>query len=295
MKIAIIGAGGQLGSDLVKIFKDTEHEIFPLIHADIDVIDFKLSKVILSNIKPDVVINCAAYVRVDDAEDFPEKTFLINTIGARNVAIISKELESILVYISTDYVFDGMKKGPYIEDDMPNPLNVYGNSKLAGEYFVKNTLERYYVIRSSSLFGVVGASGKGGNFIETMIKKARNNEEIKVVDDMIMSPTYTKDLANAIKIMLEKKLPFDTYNITNSGECSWYEFAKKIFEILCINANLCPIKTGEQKAMRPRYSSLSNFKLIKYGIDIEYWNVALINYLVEKGYVTKNIIRCVDI
>lgn len=132
----------------MKVFKDTEHEIFPLTHNEIDVTDFKLSKVILDNIKPSIVINCAAYVRVDDAEDFPERTFAINAIGARNVVLICRELESILVYISTDYVFDGIKTEPYTEDDMSNPLNVYGNSKLAGEYFVKNILERYYVIRS---------------------------------------------------------------------------------------------------------------------------------------------------
>lgn len=118
-----------------------------------------------------------------------------------------------------------------------------------------------------------------------MIKKAKNGEEIKVVDDMIMSPAHTKDLANAIKVILEKKLPFDTYNITNSGECSWYEFAKKIFEILHINANLRPIKTGKQKARRPWYSSLSNHKLEKYGIDIERWNMAPEDYLKEKRYI----------
>lgn len=282
MKIVIIGANGQLGSDLVKIFKDTEHEIFPLTHTDIDITNFKLSKNILDNIRPDIVIDCAAYVRVDDAEDFPEKAFLINAVGARNVANLCKELESILIYISTDYIFDGKKKEPYTEEDIPNPLNVYGNSKLAGEYFVKNILDRYYIIRSSSLFGIAGSSGKGGNFIETMIKKAKNNEEIKVVDDMIMSPTYTKDLANTIKIILERKLPFGIYNVTNNGECSWYEFAKKIFDIINIYANMSPIKTGKQKARRPIYSSLSNSKIEKYGIEIENWGIALNNYLIEK-------------
>lgn len=285
MKIVIIGANGQLGSDLVKIFKDTEHEIFPLSHTDIDITDFKLSKNILDNIKPDIVIDCAAYIRVDDAEDFPEKAFLINAIGTRNVANLCKELESALIYISTDYIFDGTKKEPYTEEDIPNPLNVYGNSKLAGEYFVRNILEKYYIIRSSSLFGIAGSSGKGGNFVETMIKKAKNNEEIRVVDDMIMSPTYTKDLANAIKIILKKKLPFDTYNMTNRGECSWYEFTKTIFEILEIKVNLFPINIGKQKAKRPKYSSLSNSKLQRYGIEIEDWNVALNNYLIEKRYI----------
>lgn len=285
VKIAIIGSSGQLGSDLAKSFDNDEYEIVPLAHGDIDVTNFKLSKETLENIRPDVIINCAAYVRVDDAEDFPEKAFVANAIGARNIAAISRELGSMLVYISTDYVFDGTKGQPYTEEDVPNPLGVYGNSKLAGEYFVKNIVDNYYIIRSSSLFGVAGSSGKGGNFIETMIKKGRNNEEIKVVDDMIISPTYTKDLATTVKKILEKKLPFGIYNVTNNGECSWYEFAKKIFEITDIKANLSPIKTGKQKAKRPIHSSLSNCRLKKYGIDIGDWNVALYNYLVEKRYI----------
>lgn len=285
MKIAIIGSNGQLGSDLVKIFENNRYKVVPLTHDDIDVTNFKLSKDTLENIRPDIIINCAAYVRVDDAEDFPEKVFAINALGARNIAIISKELDSILIYISTDYIFDGTKGQPYTEEDVPNPLNVYGDSKLAGEHFVKNILEKYYIIRSSSLFGTAGSSGKGGNFIETMIKKVRNNEEIKVVDDMIMSPTYTKDLADTIKKILEIKLPFGIYNAINNGECSWYEFTKKIFEEMNIDANLSPIKTGKQKATRPRYSSLSNYKLKKYGIEIEDWNTALNNYLIEKRYI----------
>lgn len=285
MKIAIIGSNGQLGSDIVKIFDNDKHEVIPLTHDDIDVTNFKLSKEILENIKPDVIINCAAYVRVDDAEDFPEKAFTVNALGAGNIAIISKELNSILVYISTDYIFDGTNGQPYTEEDTPNPLNVYGDSKLVGEYFVKNILEKYYIIRSSSLFGIAGSSGKGGNFVESIIKKAKNGEEIKVVDDMIMSPTYTKDLADTIKKILDRKLPFGIYNAINNGECSWYEFTKKIFEEMNIDANLFPIKTGKQKATRPRYSSLSNYKLKKYGIEIEDWNTALNNYLIEKRYI----------
>ena len=284
MKIAIIGANGQLGSDLVNIFKDTDNDIIPLTCADIDITDFRWSKSVLENIKPEIVINCAAYVRVDDAEDIPEKAFDTNTIGTRNIVIICKEIESILVHISTDYIFDGMKKKPYTEEDIPNPLNVYGNSKLAGEYFIKCIVKKHYIIRSSSLFGVVGAGGKGGNFVETMIKKAKSGEEIKVVDNMIMSPTYTKDLAGIIKKIIERKLPYGIYNVTNNGECSWYEFAKTTFEILGIKVNLSPIKNGEQKTMRPIYSSLSNDKLKKYGLEMEEWEKALKNYLIEKGH-----------
>jgi len=286
MKIAIIGANGQLGSDLVRTFKDTGEKIVPFTHADIDVGDLHSSRKVLEKIQPDIVINCAAYVRVDDAEDFPDKAFSVNALGARNIALICKELNAVLVYISTDYVFDGKKKYPYTEDDIPDPLDVYGASKLAGEYFVKNIVENHYIIRSSSLFGIAGASGKGGNFVETMIKKARNNEEIKVVDDMIMSPTYTRDAAEMIRKILEKELPFGTYHVANGGKCSWYEFAGAIFNILRMETNLSPTKTDilRSKARRPMYSPLVSTKLKKSGLEMQNWETALRDYLIEKEY-----------
>lgn len=287
MKIVIIGANGQLGFDLVRVFNDTEHEVVSLTHADIDVTELKSSEEILKTIQPEVIINCAAYVRVDDAEDFPDKAFAVNAIGARNVARISRDLDAILMHISTDYIFDGRKTQPYTEDDVPNPLNVYGNSKLAGEYFVRNNLERYYIIRSSSLFGAAGASGKGGNFVETMIKKARNGEEIRVVNDMVMSPTYTIEAARMIRDILLEKLPFGVYHAANRGYCSWYNFTRAIFKILDIDANLSPTKTNilQSEARRPMFSPLMSVKLKNYGLEMERWDAALKKYLIEKGYV----------
>jgi dTDP-4-dehydrorhamnose reductase len=286
IRIVIIGANGQLGFDLVRALKNTEHEIIPLTHADIDIADFRLSREVLKNIKPEAVLNCAAYVRVDDAEEFAEKAFAVNALGARNMALVCNELNSVLMHVSTDYIFDGKKKQPYTEDDTPNPLNVYGNSKLAGEYFVRNIFEKCYIIRSSSLFGTAGASGKGGNFVETMIKKAQNKEEIKVVDDMIMSPTYTKDAADMIKSILAKKLPFGIYHVSNSGQCSWYEFARAIFDIAGVDASISPAKTAaiKSKARRPMFSPLASTRLKKYGLDMESWKAALRDYLMEKGY-----------
>lgn len=288
MKLAIIGANGQLGSDLMKVFKNSENEIVPLTETDIDVTDFRLSEKIIKNIQPQVVINCAAYVKVDTAENFADKVFAVNALGARNIALVCKDLNVILIHISTDYIFDGRKTQPYTEEDTPNPLNVYGNSKLAGEYFVRNSIEKHYIIRSASLFGIAGAMGKGGNFVETMIKKARNNEEIKVVDDMIMSPTYTRDLANMIMNILVKKLPFGIYHVANSGQCSWYDFARAIFEMLGEEANLSPTKTSnlESNAKRPFFSPLVSVKLKKYGLEMESWRAALRNYLMEKGYLS---------
>lgn len=286
IKIAIIGANGQLGSDLVKIFKNTEHEIAPLTHADIEVTDFTSSEKILKNIQPEAIINCAAYVRVDDAEDFADKAFAVNALGARNIALICKDLDSTMVHISTDYIFDGQKTRPYTEDDIPNPLNVYGNSKLTGEYFVRNTLEKHYIIRSSSLFGAAGASGKGGNFVETMIKKAQNKDEIKVVNDMTMSPTYTRDAADMIKNILLKKLSFGVYHVANQGQCTWYEFANAIFETLGMEAKLSPTGTNtlQSKARRPAYSPLVSIKLKKHGLEMQSWETTLRDYLVEKGH-----------
>lgn len=286
MKLAIIGANGQLGTDLVRVLKTTEHEIIPLTEDDIDVTDFKSSEKLLRNIQPEALINCAAYVRVDDAEDFADKAFLVNALGSRNIALVCKDLNAISIYISTDYIFDGKKKVPYTEDDIPNPLNVYGNSKLAGEYFVKNIVDKHYIIRSASLFGTAGAMGKGGNFVETMLKKAHGNEEIKVVDDMVMSPTYTRDLADMIRKILAKKLPYGIYHVINSGECSWYEFARAIFENTGMKANLSPTRTNilQSKARRPMFSPLASVKLKNYGLEMESWEVALKNYLAEKGY-----------
>lgn len=245
----------------------------------------------IQNIQPEAVINCAAYVRVDDAEESADKAFAVNALGARNIALVCSELNSMLAHISTDYIFDGRKKQPYTEDDAPNPLNVYGNSKLAGEYFIRSILERYYIIRSSSLFGAAGASGKGGNFVETMIKKARNKEEIKVVDDMVMSPTYTKDAAGMIKNIITKKLPFGIYHVANAGQCTWYDFSKRIFETLDIQANLSPTKTNilQSKARRPMFSPLASARLKRHGLEMGRWETALENYLIEKRY-----LRCAN-
>lgn len=282
MKVAVIGAKGQLGSDLVKIFKN--HELIPLTHEDIKVEDLNSCKV-LKEYSPDVIINTAAFHKTDECEEQPEKTFAINAIGARNNATIAKSINACAVYISTDYVFNGEKNSPYTEADMPSPINTYGISKLAGEFFTRMS-ENHYVFRVASLFGVAGASGKGGNFVETMIKKAENNEEIKVVDDMVISPTYTKDAAEMIKIIIEKNLPYGTYHVTNSSSCSWYEFAKAIFNDLELKANLSPIKTTSLnvKAKRPRFSALTSIKLKKYGLKMRDWKSALVDYLKEKGH-----------
>jgi dTDP-4-dehydrorhamnose reductase len=282
MRVAIIGSRGQLGSDLVKAFKSVE--VIPLVHEEIEVTDYN-SCVKLKSYFPDVVINTAAFHKTDACEDDPFKTFSINAIGSKNVVKICSEIGACYVYISTDYVFNGEKGRPYTEEDSPSPINTYGISKVAGEQYAK-LAERYYIVRVSSLFGVAGASGKGGNFVETMIQKARNNEEIKVVDDMIMSPTYTKDAAGMIKKILEERVPYGIYHVVNDGFCSWYEFAETIFSLLNLKSNLKPIKTSDliYKARRPKFSALENKKLATFGLKMPNWRDALKRYLSEKKY-----------
>jgi dTDP-4-dehydrorhamnose reductase len=284
MKIAVIGSTGQLGTDLVKIL-GTAHEVIGLTHNDLEVADHD-SCLILKEPQPDMVINTAAFHKTDQCEEEPLKSFSVNALGARNVAMITKEIDATAVFISTDYVFDGSKKEPYTEDDVPAPINTYGISKLAAEHFTRQN-PKHYIIRIASVFGKAGASGKGGNFVETMITKAKNNDPITVINDMWMSPTYTKDASSIIKEIAEKQLPYGVYHATNKGYCSWYQFAEQIFRFTGLTPELTPIKTEQltMKAKRPQFSALKSIKLTNYDIEVPTWQQALRKYLVEKGHI----------
>jgi dTDP-4-dehydrorhamnose reductase len=283
MRIAVIGSTGQLGTDLVKALQE-EHEVISLTHHDIEVADYDSCRILVKH-NPSLIVNTAAFHKVDLCEEEPLKTFSVNTMGARNISVISRELGAISLFVSTDFVFDGSKNQPYTEDDQPNPLNTYGISKLAGELYTKQN-PSHYIIRVASLFGVAGASGKGGNFIETMIAKAQKGEAITVVDDMWMSPTYTMDAAVTISKIVDSKLPFGTYHVTNEGYCTWFEFAKKIFRLSELDANLSAMKTDQlhPKAVRPRFSALKSVRLSKFNIRTREWEEALKDYLTQKGY-----------
>ena len=264
-----------------------DHEVVGLTHQDIEVTDYA-SVQTLKEQKPNVIINTAAFHKTDQCEDEPLKTFSVNAVGPKNVAAICKELNVTNVFISTDYLFSGLKNEPYTEADIPDPINTYGISKLAGELFTKQT-PNHYIFRVASLFGVAGASGKGGNFVETMIMKAKKGESISVVDDMWMSPTYTKDAAEAIKRILELKLPFGVYHLTNLGQCTWFQFAQEIFTLAGLTPDLKRIATSQiqTKAKRPLFSALKSVKLSKYNLEMRRWEKALYSYLVEKGHVIK--------
>ncbi|MBC8235355.1 dTDP-4-dehydrorhamnose reductase [bacterium] len=279
MNIMLIGANGQLGSDLRKVL--TTEELIPLTHADIEITDAAQVEAIIKHHQPEVVINTAAYHKTDECEENAEKAFQVNALGVRNLALSCREHNATLVHMSTDYVFDGKKGEPYTELDTPNPINVYGVSKLAGEHFVKYILDKYFLIRTSGLFGVAGSSGKGGNFIELMLRLADERDEIRVVDDQTLSPTSTVDLANKIKKLITTER-FGLYHITNNGACSWYDFAAKIFELSGKKPNLKRTTTEEfgAKANRPKYSVLDNYNLRQIGMDdMRTWEEALATYL----------------
>ena len=282
--IAVIGANGQLGSDIIKEFEKTV-EIIPLTHNDIEITDPESCRV-LKETRPEIVINCAAYVRVDDCEIYPNQAFNVNAIGAYNIARVCEEMNAVNIYISTDYVFDGTKGKPYSENDFPNPINIYGLSKFAGEIATANYFSKHYIIRVASLYGVKGARGKGGNFVETIVEKAKKGEELRIVDDIIMSPTYTKEVAMALKKFIKTMPEFGIYHMVNEGYCSWFEFAKEILTLTNLNAEIKPVKSEEIKrlAKRPKFSALKNEKIEKLGINMRNWREALRDYLTEKGY-----------
>jgi dTDP-4-dehydrorhamnose reductase len=282
MRIAVIGAGGQLGTDLVKVFG--EYDCLPLTHQDIEVADRERCYEVLKKLAPEVVINTAAFHQVDACEDDPGRAFMVNAVGAKNVAEACLEINATCVFISTDFVFDGRKGAPYTESDAPSPVSTYGISKLAGEFYTRRA-PKHYVMRVASLFGAAGASGKGGNFVEAMVKKGRAGEKISVVDDLWMSPTYTGDAAGLIKKITEAKMPSGIYHVTNSGQCCWLDFAGEIFNQLNLKPDLSPIKSVQlkQKALRPAFSALQSEKLNGL-FGVRHWKDALTGYLVEKGY-----------
>ncbi len=240
--------------------------------------------------QPDVVINTAGFHRVDDCESAPDKGFQVNAMGARNVAVVSQELGAKLVHISTDYVFGGGNEPraiPYTEFDIPFSPNLYGKSKLAGESLVQYLCTKHFIVRSSGLFGVTGFSGKGGNFVETMLRLAKERDELRVVNDQVFSPTYTKDLAGKIGHLIQTDY-YGIFHITNKGACSWYEFTKEILRLAGLKTPVIPITSDQypQKARRPHFSVLDNYHLRLVGMDdMRPWPEALKDYLTEKGHI----------
>jgi dTDP-4-dehydrorhamnose reductase len=275
----LIGSNGQLGSDLVSAL--SSDELTCLTHSDIEITDAAQVGAVLASYRPEVVINTAAFHRVDDCERNPEQAFAANAYGVRNLALACRSQDATLVHMSSDYVFDGRKGLPYTETDTPAPINAYGISKLAGELFIRYVLDRYFIVRTTGLYGIAGSSGKGGNFVELMLRLAGEGKPIRVVDDQVLTPTYTVDLARKIRELIATDR-YGLYHVTSGGQCSWFEFAQAIFRLSGMMPPLTPQTTSQSGAFarRPAYSVLDHSMLRRAGFaDMRPWPDALEAYL----------------
>ena len=282
MKIAVIGANGQLGTDVVSAFSKEGHDVSVLTHSDIELSDLDSVSKQLNTGGADVVVNTAAMHNVDNCEKDPQRAFAVNAVGARNLSLVANDLGAKLIHVSTGYVFDGAKRTPYEESDAPNPLNVYGNSKLAGEYFVRNTAAKHFVVRTSAIYGKSPCRAKGGlNFIDLMLKLSRERSEVRVVDSEVVTPTSTSEIASQI-VVLSKSDAYGLYHATAEGSCSWYEFAKEIFSLTNtkITLKIADPKEFPAKVRRPEYSVLENRSLNRNRINLfKPWQQGLREYL----------------
>jgi dTDP-4-dehydrorhamnose reductase len=285
LKIALIGSDGQLGTDIYKYFKDKNADITGLTISDIDVCDKNICNDVLFRIKPNLIINTAAFHQVDVCEDEVAKAFEVNVAGLKNLAEIALSIDAALMHFSTDFVFGGYDKStPFTENDCPAPVSVYSISKLAGEFVLRYMMKKYYLLRVCGLYGHSGSLGKGYNFVELMIRLANEGKDIKVVDDQVLTPTSTKDIAEKLYELIQTE-KYGLYHMTNSGSCSWYEFACEIFKQAGLAPNISPTTSESfgSKAKRPAYSVLDNKNLRAAGLaDLRPWKEALADYIKER-------------
>lgn len=278
MKILVTGVKGQLGYDVVKCLEQRQIPCIGVDKEEFDITDLEATRAFLTSEAPTAIIHCAAYTAVDKAEDEVEICHKVNAEGVRNLAIVSKEMDLKMLYISTDYVFPGTGENFYEVSDKTGPLGQYGKTKLEGEEAVKELLSNYFIVRISWVFGK-----NGGNFVKTMIRLGKEREELNVVADQVGSPTYTKDLAPLLcdMIITEK---YGTYHATNEGICSWAEFAKEIFRLTNISVKVNEVTTEQYvtKAKRPKNSRMSKKSLTDAGFSLlPTWQDALERYLKE--------------
>jgi dTDP-4-dehydrorhamnose reductase len=255
MRIVFFGASGQLGSDFLKVAAG-RHQVVAPRHADADVTDPEAVARAVDAERPDAVVDAAAFHKVELCEEDPLRSFHVNAVGAWNVGRAARAVGARAVFVSSDYVFDGENPHGYAEDHPTAPVNVYGISKVAGEQATRNACPDSLVVRGSGLFGHAGSSGKGGNFVETMLAKAAAGEAISVVDDQMFAPSSTHDMAARILLLLERRVPPGVYHVANGGSCSWYQFAREVFRVADVYADLSPRPAGEQAVRRPRSSIL---------------------------------------
>jgi len=285
MKILITGAKGQLGKKISEIL-GLQHQLFLTDSTNMDVTDIEMVRKVVGENKPEYIIHAAAYTQVDKAEENVELCRKINSLGTKNVAIVAKENDTKLIYISTDFVFDGLQKTPYTETDEAKPLSVYGLTKYEGEKFIQEICEKYFIIRVAWLFGELPEGYQGTNFVEVMLRLAREKGTVSVVNDQVGSPTYTGDLVEIIGGFIDKNPEYGIYHFSGSGACSWYAFAKEIFAQTNTAVNLLPIKSEQypQKAKRPPYSYFDKTKIENIlKIKVRPWQEMLGEYLFEKN------------
>jgi len=287
MKVLVTGANGQLGTDLCIALRD--FEVIPLAHKDIEITDMDSVEEACNRHKPDAIINTAAYVRADDCEVSIDKAFAVHALGTRNVAVVAQKLGAKFMDVTTDYVFGGDNEAratPYTEFDTPVPLNVHGRSKLAGENLVQHLCSKYFIIRCSGLFGVASSNSKRGNFVETILRLAGERDDLRVVNDQVFSPTYTRDLAEKMAQLIDTQY-YGIFHITNRGTCSWYGFTTEILSLAGLKTPVTPVSSDQypQKVKRPHFSVLDNYHLRLLGMDdMRPWQDALKDYMKEKGH-----------
>ena len=263
MKVAVLGSNGQLGSDVCAAFLRNGDEIFGLSHSDLELTSASSIEAALSACAPELIVNTAAMHHVEKCEANPMEAFATNAIGAKHVAEWAKRTDAKVIYISTDYVFDGKKGIPYLETDVAAPLNAYGVTKLAGEHFTAAIAPKYFVLRVSAIYGHQPCRAKGGlNFVELMLKLSQERDELRVVDDEFITPTPTVQIAAQL-VALSRSSNYGLYHGTAEGSCSWYEFAAEIFRLTGTRVNLEKARPGEfpSKVPRPKYSILENHAL----------------------------------
>jgi dTDP-4-dehydrorhamnose reductase len=296
VRVLVLGGGGQLGHDVVRAAGEVGDEVVGLDRARLDLASIANAATVgtagagvvaaLGDMDFDALINCAAYTRVDDAESDPAGAFAVNALAVEGLARACAKRGARLVQVSTDYVFDGLSRRPYREDDPPSPINIYGASKLTGEALARRAHpEGTLVVRTASLFGVAGARraerGVGGNFVETMIRAGTARGELRVVDDVVMSPTATRDVADAILHLLHAGAEPGLYHVVNGGQASWHDFARAILDGAGVGARLEPVPSSEYPtpARRPSYSVLDAGKAVSAGCRLRPWREALEEYL----------------
>jgi len=289
-RVAIVGSTGQLGRDLVQVLSESgRYEVHPITHEKMDVADRGTVTQVLANGNFDVVVNCAAFNRVDDCEELIDKALQVNTQGAFEVARACSAAAALCVYISTDYVFSGEKGASYIEEDLPAPINAYGLSKLAGELLVRQKASRWLILRIASVFGKFGSRSKGGNFIEAILAQARSGGPVRVVSDIRMSPAYTMDVAHAIDKLIQLGAE-GLFHCSNTGRCTWFEFASEVLRLAGLNQKIEPVTSDQvaREARRPKDSSMiSSCLQSTLGHPLRSWQESLKDYMIEKGHMRR--------